>query len=138
MSESPIEQLLAAVDSLDADAAMRLAAPGVRFLLLDGRRVEGKDETRTLLADFLASLRSTSHRIASQWHVDDVWIAEVEADYVLQDWLELTSLARAMVVRVGPDGIRDIRVYGANEQPLSDHPTGEEGTWVGERWMPPL
>lgn len=138
MGNSPIEQFLAAVDSLDPDAATSLLAPGVRLLIADGRRVEGRDEARALLADFVATLRSTGHRITAQWHVDDVWIAELDADYVLQDWLELKALPRAMVARVAPDGIADMRVYGASEQRLTDQPTGDEGTWVGGRWVPPL
>lgn len=138
MSESPIEQFIAAIDSLDVDAVTALFAPGVRFLAVDGRRSEGKDATRELIADFRAGLRSTNHRITNQWHVDDVWIAELDASYVLQDWLELDALPRVFVVRVAADGITELRAYGAHEQPLADHTTGEEGSWVGGRWVPPL
>jgi hypothetical protein len=138
MNNSPIEQFLALLDSLDPGAATSLMAPGARLLVMDGRRVEGKDEAGALLADFVATLRSTRHRITEQWHIDDVWIAEVLADYVLQDWLELKALPRAMVVRVAPEGITDIRVYGASEHPLTEGPTGDGGTWVGGRWVPPL
>jgi hypothetical protein len=42
------------------------------------------------------------------------------------------------VVRDGPDGVADVRVYGAHEQPLADHATGEEGMRIGGHWIPPL
>jgi hypothetical protein len=138
VSESPIAQLLGAIDSLDVEAAMGLMAPDCRLLTVDGRRAEGTDGASELLTDFLAAVRSTAHRITAQWHQDNVWIAEVEADYELKDWLRITALPRAFVVRDGPDGVADVRVYGAHEQPLADHATGEEGMRIGGHWIPPL
>lgn len=138
MSESPIEQLLAAVDALDADAVMALVAPGTQLLAVDGRRAEGADDVRQLVTDFLSTLRWTEHRITAQWHEDDVWIAELEASYELQDRLRLNALPRALVLRDGPQGIAEVHFYGAHEQALTDHRTGEEGLWVGQRWIPPL
>lgn len=138
MDQSPIARLLAAIDKLDIDAAMVLIAPDGRFLTVDGRRAEGSDAVRDLLADFLAKLRSTTHQITAQWHQDNVWIAEVEATYELQDWLQIRALPRVFVLREGPDGFVDLRVYGANERPLTEHITGSEDVRVGGRWIPPL
>ena len=138
LSESPIDQLLDALDRLELEGAMALMAPDVRMLVADGRRAEGTEAVRGLFGDFLGQLRSTTHRITAQWHVETVWIAEVEASYELQDYLEMNALPRVFVVRMGADGIRELRVYGAHERPLSDHRTGEEGMWVGGRWVPPL
>jgi hypothetical protein len=138
VNESPIEQLVAALDRLDVDAVMVLLAPDARLLAADGRRGEGTRAVREMLDEFLAALRSTRHRITAQWHVDGVWIAEVDASYELQDWLQLNDLPRAFVVRMGTDGIADVRVYGAHERPLGEHRTGEEGMWFGTRWIPPL
>jgi hypothetical protein len=138
VSGSPIERLLDAIDRLDLEAAMALMAPGARVLVVDGRRAEGTEAVRQLLGDFLGQLRSASHRITAQWEERDVWIAEVDANYQLRDWLELNALPRAFIVRAGPDGILELRAYGAHEQQLSDRPTGEEGTWVRGRWVPPL
>jgi hypothetical protein len=138
VSESPLEQFLRAIDELDLEATMALMAPDPRVLVADGRRAEGREAVRQLLGDFLGQLRSTKHRITAEWHEDDVWIAEVEASYELRDWLHLTALPRAFIVRAGPDGVSDLRAYGAHEHPLSDHATGEEGIWVGGRWVPPL
>lgn len=135
---TPIEQLLGAIDALDIDAAMALLAPQPRLLVVDGRCAEGTEAVRELLTVFLDMLRSTSHRTTDQWHVDDVFIAEVEASYELRDWLQLNGLPRVFIVRTAPEGIVDVRVYGAHEQRLSDIPTGEEGMWVGRRWIPPL
>ena len=117
---------------------MALVAPGARMLSADGRRAEGADAVRQLVTDMLSSLRATTHRITAQWHVDDVWIAEVEASYELKDWLQLNALPRAFFLHESPEGIAELRVYGAHEHLLTDHRTGEEGMWVGERWIPPL
>jgi len=138
VSDSPIEKLLEALDNLDPDAALALLAPDCRFLTADGRRAVGSEAVRELLQEFLATLRSTRHQITAGWHVDNVWIAEVQADYELQDWLELKALPRAFVLRGGPDGITDLRVYGAHERQLGEHRTGEDGMRIGDRLIPPL
>ena len=138
MEESPLEQLLGAVDRLDLEGVMALLGPEPRVLAADGSRAAGSEPVRELLGVLLGSLRSTTHRITDQWRQDNVWIAEVEADYELQDWLELKALPRVFVVRMADAGIADLRVYGAHEHPLAEHRTGEEGMWVGTRWIPPL
>jgi len=117
---------------------MALLAPDARVLLADGRRADGAEAVRELVTGLVSELRSTSHRIVSQWHQDDVWIAEVEADYELADWLELKALPRAFFLKNGPDGISELHVYGAHERPIAEHRTGEEGMWIGDRWIPPL
>lgn len=137
MSASPLEEFLAAVDTLDPDAVHALLAPECRFRLADGRSAEGPEPVRDLLKVFLGTLRGTVHTITEQWHVDDVWIAEVRARYDLRDHLQLT-LPRAFIVRHRPEGITELRAYGAHERPLTEHRTGDEGMWVGERWIPPL
>ena len=138
MSQSPIERFLDAVDRLDVDAAMALMAPDARVLVADGRRAEGTEAVRQLFGDFLGQLRSTTHRITAQWHQEDVWIAEVDASYELRDWLQLNGLPRAFVVRAGPEGVSELRAYGAHEDRLSERPAREQGTWVGGQWIPPL
>lgn len=138
MKGTLIEQLMEAIDSLDVDAVMALVGPEPRCLTADGRRAAGTEAMRGLIGELLAALRSTTHRITAQWRQDDVWIAEIEADYELQDWLELKALPRVFIARMGEGGIVDLRVYGAHEHPLTDHPTGEEGMWIGMRWVPPL
>lgn len=138
MSDSPIDQLLGALDRLDAKAAAAMLAPDAKLLTVDGRRAQGTDAVSKLLEDFLGQLRATAHRVTSQWHVEDVWIAEVEGDYELRDYLEIRALPRVFVARAGSDGLTDLRVYGAHERPLGEHRTGDEGIWVGGRWVPPL
>jgi SnoaL-like domain len=131
VTDSPIDQLLRAIDRLDVEAVMALMAPECRLLTVDGRRAEGTAAARELLTDFLARLRSSTHRITDQWHLDNVWIAEVEATYELRDSLEMSALPRAFVARDGPDGLVDLHVYGAHERPLADHRTGDEGIRIG-------
>jgi hypothetical protein len=138
VTQSPIEQLLAALDRLDLDGLTALLAPDVRILLADGSRATGSGPARELLASLLAQLRSTAHQVTAQWHQDDVWIAEVEATYELRDYLRLESMPRAMVLRANGTDISDLHVYGAHEHPLAEHRSGEEGMRVGGRWIPPL
>lgn len=117
---------------------MKLFVPDGQLLTADGRRAHGTESVRNLLADFLGTLRSTTHRVTAEWHEGGVWIAEVDASYELKDWLKINALPRVFVIRGGPGGLTDVRVYGAHERPLTDHHTGEEGMWVGDRWIPPL
>jgi ketosteroid isomerase-like protein len=137
-TQSPIDQFLEAIDMLDADAAIALMTSDCRLLTTDGRRAEGIAGVRDLLAEEVAMWRSATHRITAQWHQDDVWIAEVDASYELKDWLQLKDLPRAFVVRVGTDGITDLRVYGAHERALADHDKSEHRLHIGGRWMPSL
>ena len=139
VKESPIDQLLGALDELDVGAAMSLLAPDCRILAVDGRRVGGTEAARGLITDFLEMVRSTTHRVTAQWHLDDVWIAEIDASYELRSSLQINAIPCAIVVRDGPEGIADLRVYAAGEPVLMHHPgEEEEGLRIGGRWMPPL
>lgn len=138
MSGSPIDQLLEAIDKLDVESVLAMFAPDGRLLTVDGRRANGIDGVRELLHSYLGMLRHTTHRVTAQWHQDDVWIAEVQASYELRDFLRMSGLERAFVLRTGAGGITDLHIYGAHERLLSEHRTGAEGLWIGERWVPPL
>lgn len=133
-----MEQLLDAMDRSDVEALVSMFAPGGRLMTADGRRAEGAEALRALLSEFFGALRSTTHTPTAQWHQDNVWIAEIDASYELRDWLQLNDLPRVFVLRDGSEGIDDLRVYGAHEHALTEHRTGEEGMWVGVRWVPPL
>lgn len=138
VSQSPIEQVLEAIDELDLDRALAAFAPQASFLAVDGRRAEGAEAIRELVGGFLATLRSTSHRITAQWQVDGVWIAEVLGTYELKDWLQIKDLPRAFILRTGPEGVTALHAYGAHEHPLDEHDAGVHGMWVGGRLIPPL
>jgi SnoaL-like domain len=139
VNESPIERLLAATDALDIDALVALYAPEGRLLAADGRRAEGTEEVRELLTSILGALRSTNHEVKDQWQVDDTWIAEVEASYELPDLHRVDAVPLALIVRPGPEGIADVRIYGAQKRPVSEYDTGEQwGTLVRGHWIPPL
>jgi hypothetical protein len=137
VEQSPLLELLAAIDRLDNGAITALCAPDCTFMTADGRQAAGHPALARLLGDFLAGLRSTSHEIVAQWHQDDVWIAEVLASYELRDWLRLEHLPRVFIVESGSDGIRAVRVYGANERQLTDRPD-HEPMRVGGRMILPL
>jgi len=138
MTESPIEQLLGAIDKRDVEAAMVLIAPDCEMLAVDGRRAKGAAGVRALLTDFVATVRSVTHTVTAQWHQGDFWIAEFEASYELVDRSKISALPRACVLREGPDGVAELRTYGARERQLSDQLTRDEGILIGGRWIPPL
>ena len=138
MTLSPVADLLAAVDRLDVGATVAMCAPDCSFMAVDGRHAEGRDALEVLLEAFFSQLRSTSHEITSQWQFEDVWIAEALATYELADWLRIEKLPRAFVIRTGPQGISELRAYGAHERPLSEHRTGGELVRIGGRPVLPL
>jgi hypothetical protein len=126
------------MDRLDVDALVGQFAQDGRLMTADGRRAEGSEPLRELLTEFFGTLRSTTHTVTQQRQQDNVSIAEIDASYELRDWLRLNNLPRVFILRDGPQGIEDLRVYGAHEHPIAEHRTGEEGMWVGSRWIPPL
>jgi hypothetical protein len=139
VEESSIDRVLRAVDALDVDAALAPAAPNMCMLTADGRRAEGIAAVRELLTAFLGTLHATMHTITAQWHTEDVWIAEVEATYELkEDRTRIAGLPRAFILREGPEGVVDLRVYGAHEQPLGEHRSAGDGMRIGGLWIPPL
>lgn len=104
----------------------------------DGRHAQGRQAVGQLLKDFFSQLRSTTHRVTSEWHEGDTWIAEVLATYELRDYLLIENLPRAFFVQVTAEGIAAFRTYGGNEHPLSEIPTGDELKRVGGRPFLPL
>jgi hypothetical protein len=139
VTESPVARVLRALDNLDAAGVVALMAPECRLLTADGRRAEHRDAIAELLLDFFGQLRSTTHRITREWHPEGAWIAEVETSYELRDWLELKALPRVFILLDGPDGVTDMRIYGAHERPLAQHGTEDDrGLHLGGRWVPPL
>jgi len=136
MSESPIGRLLRAVDTLDADAVIRISSPECRLLTADGQRAGGAQAMRAVLERYFVRLHSASHRVTAEWHVDDVWIAEIDAVYELAEGVRLGPLPRAFIVRVDGEQLIDVRVYGAHERPLDD--PGNPQMSAGGRWPPAL
>lgn len=135
---SPVREFLAALDKLDLDAATALLATDCRVLMADGQRSEGRPGIRSILQRLLGGLRATSHTITAEWQFGDMWVAEVDASYEMRDWLYLDHLPRAFFVQRGRDGISDIRVYGAHEQPLTARRGDDDHARIGGRWWLPL
>jgi len=138
VSGSPIKQFLGTIDKLDVDAALARATPEFCLLAVDGRRAEGISQARELLTDILSTLRSSTHRVTAEWHQDNVWIAEVEATYELKDRERPGALQRVFVLREGPDGFADLRVFGAHERWPGHSDSSKSEMRLGGHWMPPL
>lgn len=135
---SPLEEFLRALDQLDPDAAMALMASDCRLLTVDGRHAEGADGVHALLTEFLGTLYATEHRVSAHWHLEGVWIAEVDATYEYKDRVRIGDVPRAFVARGGPDGLSDVRAYGAHEARLDDGTWRRQGLEFAGHWMPPL
>lgn len=136
IERSPLEDLLDAVDRLDLDGMVALLQPDCRMRLADGREGTGRQEVTELLRAFFGTLRATSHKIVTEWHQGDDWIAEVEATYESLDRLLLKDLPRAVFLHTDHDGISSARFYGAHEPPLTAR--HDEPLRVGGRWILPL
>ena len=139
MPESPVASVFEAIDALDLDAFTALFASDGRLLTVDGRVANGSADVRQVVGRFAEDLRATSHRLTAEWHPEpDVWIAELEATYELSNYAQLGPYARAVVLRDGPDGIRDLRIYGLHERPLIDSTRGYQEVFGSGRWLPTL
>ena len=138
MAGSPVEELISALDALDLDRALAMVAPACNVLMVDGRGGSGLDEVAKILGEFFAEIHRMEHRITAQWHLDDVWVAEIEADYELADRSRLLRLPRAFILREDKDGIVELHVYGAHEQAIHERDHGPGGILIGGRYMPPL
>lgn len=139
MPRSPIATVLKAIDALDVETFTGLFAPEGRLMTVDGRIANGAAELRQVISRFIADLRATSHRQTAEWHPEpDVWIAELEATYELTNYAQLGPYARAIVLRDGSDGIRELRIYGLHERPLIDSTRGYQEVFGAGHWLPTL
>jgi SnoaL-like domain len=138
MADSPIQQLLDAVDTLDLERVIAMTARDCRMRMVDGRRAAGVDEVRTALSELLSTLRRAEHKVCKQWQEGNLWIAEVDATYELRDGYETAVLPRAFFLRMSDAGISELRIYGAHERPLADDDGLSAGLRLGGRWIPPL
>jgi hypothetical protein len=140
---SPLEQLLEAFDRLDADACTALFAPDGRLSWVDGHVAQGHAAVRACLTEYFNDLTSTTHTIRDSWQQGQVWIAEIDASYVLEDRSLQGPVSKVMILRMRPEGIGDLRVYAAVEPSfhaaeLSHQRARERGLVVGDWRLPPL
>lgn len=142
-AESPLADLLSAFDRLDAEACTALFAPHGRLGWVDGHVADGHAAVRACLTEYFADLSSTQHVLRDAWHQDQVWIGQIDASYVLKDRSHQGPVSKVMILRIGPDGIEDARVYAAVEPSFHEAADrrGRErdrGLLVGEWRLPPL
>jgi hypothetical protein len=139
MAQSPISAVLDALHALDVEAFTSLFGAGGRLLLTDGTVAEGSDQVRAAISRFIADLTATVYEITSEWRPDDgVWIAELQATYELKEHGRRGPYPRAIVIRGGPDGIDELRIYGRHELPLTESPIRYQEVSAGGRWLATL
>jgi hypothetical protein len=140
---SPLARFLGAFDRLDADACSALFAVDGRLRYIDGHVEHGRTAVRERLRTYFADLRSTEHIVREHWHCDRVWIAEVEASYVLADHSILGPVSKVFIMRMAGGSIQDLRVYAAGEPSFHEAAIRHEsersrGFLLGGRWTLPL
>lgn len=139
MPESPVADVLAAIDALDIDAFTSMFAPVGKLMTADGRVANDRAQVQHLIREFVSDLRATTHRVTAEWHPEpDLWIAELDATYELNNYAQLGPYPRAMFLRKAPDGIHDLRFYGLHERPLTDSTRAYQEVYGGGRWLPTL
>ena len=139
MPETPLQAVLRALDALDLEGAVALFAPDGSLTTVFGDTASGRERVGEELRPFLGGLRSSRHELASEWNPEaGVWVAEVSASYELSDYSRRGPYARAIVLRSGAAGIKQLRIYGAHELPLTE--TGRAYTEVHgpHGWLPTL
>jgi hypothetical protein len=140
---SPLRRFLGTFDRLDADACAAQFTHDGLLRYLDGHVEQGRTAVRECLRNYFADLRSTEHIVREHWHLDRVWIGEVEARYVLVDHSILGPISKVFVMRMAGDAIQDLRVYAAGEPSFHEAAIRHEsersrGFLIGGRWTPPL
>jgi hypothetical protein len=139
MPDSPTQAMLNALDALDVEAFTSLFVSTGRLMLTNGSVAEGTEQVRAAISAFISELRATTHKITAEWHPEDgVWIAEMQATYELRDHGLRGPYSRATVLRGGPDGIADLRVYGRHELPLTEPEHHYQEVFAGGRWLATL
>ena len=139
MPDTPLQAVLRALDALDLEGSVALFATDGSLTTVFGDTASGRDRIRDVLGAFLGGLRAATHELSSEWNPEPtVWIAEMSASYELGDHSRRGPYQRAIILRGGDDGIKQLRIYGAHEMPLAD--SGRPYTEVrgAHGWLPTL
>jgi hypothetical protein len=134
-----MQAVLRALDALDLEAAIALFAADVSLTTVFGETAAGREGVRDILGAFLGELRGVHHELQSEWNPQEgVWIAELSASYELSDYSRRGPYQRVIILRAGPDGIEQMRIYGAHELSLADSGRPYAEVHGAHGWLPTL
>lgn len=134
-----MQAVLRALDALDLDGTLALFSADGSLTTVVGEQAEGRDRVRDVLGVLIGGLRGMHHEVTSEWHPsDEVWIAELSANYELADYSRRGPFARVIVLRAGDAGIEQMRVYGAHELPLEQSGRHYAEVRGADGWLPTL
>jgi hypothetical protein len=137
--EAPIQAVVRALSAVDLEGALALFAPDGSLTNTFGDTASGSGEVRLVLGTFLHGLRAAHYEVAAEWNPETgVWIAEMSATYELTDYSRRGPYGRAMILRVGEQGIDVMRVYGDHELPLAEEGRQYENVRGPHGWLPTL
>ena len=140
--ESPLVRFLSAFDELDPEICAAQFAEQGRLRYADGRDALGPSAILERLRDYFEKLHTATHTVRKEWHDGrDIWIGEVDVDFVLTDRSVLGPVSKVFILSSGSRGIEDLRVYAAveagfYETSLRHAADDARGMRVGGRWLP--
>lgn len=139
MPDTPLQAVLRALDALDLDGSVALFAADGSLTTVFGDTVSGRDRIHDVLGAFLEGLRAATHELSAEWNPEPmVWIAEMSASYELSDYSRRGPYQRAIILRGGDDGIKQLRIYGAHEMPLAESGRAYTEVRGAHGWLPTL
>ena len=103
--------LLADIDTLDADRWAAYLADDAVLRFGNGDPVQGRDACRDALAGFWDTIEGVHHDLVEQWETDSATIVEVRITYTLPGGREVTVPGVTVYRTDDDDLIDDYRVY---------------------------
>jgi limonene-1,2-epoxide hydrolase len=102
-AEETVTRFIAAIEAMDIDAAVAMAADGISHENVPIQPVVGRDGLEQMLREFLGPVSEVDWQITRQWSVGQVVINERLDRFRIGDgWLELPV---AGFFEVDPDGL---------------------------------
>jgi uncharacterized protein (TIGR02246 family) len=108
-----INDLLAAIDRMDAKAFAAVLTPDSSFRFGNNPAVAGREAIEAAVAGFFKAIKSVSHDLENQWLLPDTAICMGVVTYTRHDGSTL-QVPFANVMKLRPGGIHDYRIFTDN------------------------
>jgi len=108
-----VNDLLAAIDRMDARAFAAFLTPDARFRFGNSPEIAGREAVQAAVGGFFKALKGVSHSLEDQWSLPDVAICTGIVTYTRHDDSTLT-VPFANVLRLRQGGIHDYQIFTDN------------------------
>ena len=105
-----LEEIFETVDRMDAKGFASYFTEDGLFTFGNAPTAKGRDEIRSAVEGFFASIKALEHRLLDTWSVPGVDVVEVEVTYTRHDDSKV-DLTAACIFRGHNDLIADYRIY---------------------------